>query len=91
MKRTSVPVTKLAVHASPSDLLEGEENDRQVYIAQLLRLVLILKVWPVFGVVGEEDEWGKLRAKINRKLTLEIGLNLTGLNNKYLISNRAMR
>ena len=34
-------------------------------------------------------EWGKLRAKINRKLSLEIGLNLTGLN-KYLISNRAM-
>lgn len=56
MKRTFVPVTKLAVQASPSDLLEGEENDRQVYIAQLLKLVLILKVWPVFGVVGEEDE-----------------------------------
>ena len=56
VKRTFVPVTKLAVQASPPDLLEVEENDREVPIAQLLRLVLILKVWPVFGVAGEEDE-----------------------------------
>lgn len=56
MKRTFVPVTKLAANTSPPDLLEGEENDRQVHIAQLLGLVLILKVWPVFGVAGEEDE-----------------------------------
>ena len=56
MKRTFVPLTKLAANTSPPDLLEGEENDRQVHIAQLLRLVLILKVWPVFGVAGEEDE-----------------------------------
>lgn len=54
MERTFVPVTKLAAYTSPPDLLEGEENDR--HIAQFLRLVLILKVWPVFGVAGEEDE-----------------------------------
>ena len=56
MKRTFVPVTKLAAQASPPDLLGGEENDRQGHMVQLLRLVLILKVWPVFGVAGEEDE-----------------------------------